>query len=193
MKPRIRSRILWTLAATEMLIVFTIMPFLVEVQKFLAANLGENLGHMPELALGLLASIIVVLIFKNAGQNRVKVALWLAAMTVVLLLSFKYMTQFPIERFHYLEYTTLSTLIYFAWRDRSNRKKLFFKTLILAALIALCEEGTQAFIPTRSCNLADVKSNLLGVCYGLVLSKTVIEAALSGTENKNSKSTETAG
>ena len=178
MRSTTRSRLLWAIAAAEMLIVLAVMPYLVPVQRFMARNLGNDLGHLPELALGGLALLTAALTLKKAGPRRLRVGVSLAASAIVLLLSFRYMTKFPIERFHYLEYTTLATLVYFAWHDRSSRKALLFKTLLLVGAIAIGEELSQSLVPSRSCSLQDATSNLLGVCYGIFIAKAVIEAAL---------------
>jgi hypothetical protein len=74
-----------------------------------------------------------------------------------------------VERFHLVEYGTLTWLYYRVWRDRGDITSLVFPALA-AFTVGIFDEGLQWLVPARVGELRDVLLNAVSIACGLVFS-----------------------
>lgn len=72
---------------------------------------------------------------------------------------------------HFIAYTILGILIYFAYRG----KQAVLFTLIVCLLFAISDEIHQLFIPGRSGEIRDVLIDVSGAVFGLIIVKLFIK------------------
>lgn len=83
-----------------------------------------------------------------------------------------FLTRFPTDRLHLLEYMLLGILIYKAIdieNINSNKFKILISFLILFA-VAIEDEILQSYFPNRDAELEDILRDLVGGLFGIFLS-----------------------
>jgi VanZ family protein len=74
-----------------------------------------------------------------------------------------------VERFHFVEYGTITFLFYRVWRDRGDASALVMPA-IAAFIVGVADEGFQWFLPARVGELKDVWLNGVAIACGLLFS-----------------------
>ena len=74
-----------------------------------------------------------------------------------------------VERFHLVEYGTLTWLYYRAWQERADLTSLVFPALS-TFMVGIFDEGLQWLVPARVGELRDVLLNGVSIACGLVFS-----------------------
>ena len=96
---------------------------------------------------------------------------------LALFVPYAWLTNFIVRKAaHFSEYAVLGIISwgFFSARLR-ERGRAPFPIAFLVALVPLCDEGIQLFVPGRSGQLTDVLIDLSGVCFGALLA-TILSA-----------------
>lgn len=169
-----RSFLCWGAAALLMGFIVLIMPYALNIRVFLENHLGKQLGYLPETLFVLAGISLASIMLARPELRKTDMLAKIAILVAAYLFSLKFLTKFPIERFHYIEYSLLACFVYFAWNNRTSRSQLFFKTLLTASALGIAEEFAQGFVPGRSANPEDVFTNIFAVLLGVISSDMVI-------------------
>ena len=141
--------------------------------KDIARHIYKSLGYYHySIFISLICLIGLILIFINTKRNYTFFeVLFIGLGAFINGLSY-FLTSFPTDRLHLIEYMILGILIYKAINlenIRNDKLKIVISFLILFA-IAIEDEILQSYMPNRDAEIEDIIRDLIGGLYGIYIS-----------------------
>lgn len=155
----------WVFVALWILCIYATIPMARPVTDFLKKILPFGL-LINLLALMLLACALV-LIARHVTFQKLSTllsAVFLVCSYGVMLSAIK----IPDEKIHFIEYSVLSFLMFFALQKTQSDWRCYFISFFLTSLVGWGDEGLQHLTPGRYYDFRDVVFNAIGGMLGLL-------------------------
>lgn len=158
--PRTRESADWFLVAAWLLVIYTIIPFARAIQAGVEAVFGRAAFAIAVYA-AVVAGVAALAWFARRARLALSPARWLvvAAVAAAYGAGTWHLRRAPEEAMHFVEYGVLSLLIFRAFTHRVRDPSIYLATILLGALLGVCDEIIQWITPRRFWDLRDVAIN----------------------------------
>ena len=129
---------------------------------YLDVDTGRNfVVYFVGVVLSLVLIVLIIYFIRSRDQRKIYNYFALLIIAGVYGYFLNGMLEIPIEAIHFLEYGTLSALIYFAFRNHLNDSVIFLVGAALVTIVGIGDELFQWVLPNRSWDIRDVGFNAL--------------------------------
>jgi len=160
--PKERESLSWTYAVLWSGLTFAIVPFVRTGVDFVREQLGS--GAFIYAVAGSVVLATVAAIYLTRHKWSLGASVWLVGLAGLLLyLTFGLADGSAEEAIHYVQYGTLSVLLFRAFSHRIRDYSIYVACTLVGTLVGVVDETVQWLTPERVFDLRDVWLNFTGV------------------------------
>ena len=157
--PKEKEAVSWAYALLWAGLTFVTVPYVRVAQAYVSDNLGDGFFTYIVVAVVLLAATLTL--YSIRQRLTFWSCFWLVGTAVVLVyLAFGLAAVSPVEAVHYVQYGTLSVLLFRAFSHRVRDYSIYVVVTLTGTLVGMIDETIQWLTPERVFDLRDVWLNL---------------------------------
>ena len=156
--PREREALSWAYAATWASLTFVTVPYVRVVVTFVEEYVGE--GFFTYKVVGLVGLTAIAALYLIRQRFTFWSCVWLLGTAcLIIYLAFGLADGSPVEAVHYVQYGTLSILLFRAFSHRVRDYSIYAAVILTGTLAGMIDETIQWLTPDRFFDLRDVWLN----------------------------------
>lgn len=156
--PRVREAISWGYAAFWAGLTFVTVPYVRVGVTYVTENLGESFFTYKVVTLVVMATFAVLYLIRHRSTFWSSLCL-IGIAGLIIYLAFGLAGESPVEAVHYVQYGTLSILLFRAFSHRVRDYSIYVAVILTGTLAGMVDETIQWLTPDRVFDLRDVWLN----------------------------------
>ncbi|RUM57830.1 MAG: hypothetical protein DSY60_03535 [Persephonella sp.] len=139
-----------------------------EIAKYIYKHIGY---HNYKILISLISLIGLIIIFNLMKKEYTFLEFFTIGVLIFMTALTYYLTRFPTDRLHLLEYMILGILSYkVVHNENLNMKLKIFLAFLFVLTVGVLDEIFQSYLPNRDAEIEDIIRDAIGGFTGIIIS-----------------------